>query len=493
MLMKLSLFFFTSILLFFIEWDVFSQELPLGYYIENLRYIENKPSATARFIGFGGGGTALGGDVSNIWHNPAGIGFFNNSILVLDLGFISNANSEHTDSKLYINSLALVSEKKDGVTLAISYNRSSNFHSTLNYNLQNDNNSIVDFFLEQANGIPLANLNNQLDNGLTDLNGLAYSTYIINPDFDDQYFSFIGLASVQQSEEIKRRGRMNQWNIAWSRELKSKLYYGFGFSYKTSFFGEDRLFQEQVLDDSNALKNITLNENLEQRIQGGHLQAGLIYRLKDYIRLGFNINSPSIIFVEEIYSADLTANYNNFEFPLSDTTFTLLSRESDETDILISDYWLALPLELKAGLAFFFKKYGFFTGEIEYIPHRSNRILDIGIPNTTTSADNNFIKNTFKNTFNIKLGLEFRFQNYYLRGGWSSYENPSKDLYTNKFFTNYSLGLGYRRKSFFIDFALLFSNAQESISPYFLAEASTPEININNQIVQAFLTFGIKI
>ncbi|MFW5726788.1 MAG: hypothetical protein ACOCW4_02880, partial [bacterium] len=47
----------------------------------------NGPTGTARFLGIGGAGVSLGGDVSSAYLNPAGLGFYNRSSVVLTPSF----------------------------------------------------------------------------------------------------------------------------------------------------------------------------------------------------------------------------------------------------------------------------------------------------------------------------------------------------------------------------------------------------------------------
>src|SRR5690606_26387699 len=58
-----------------------------GYYEDAYRFSKINPSGSARIIGIGGTQYSLGGDVSNIAGNPAGLGFFRKSEISLSLGY----------------------------------------------------------------------------------------------------------------------------------------------------------------------------------------------------------------------------------------------------------------------------------------------------------------------------------------------------------------------------------------------------------------------
>ena len=53
-----------------------------GYYEDANRYSMTNPGGSARIQAIGGAQTALGGDVSSAYSNPAGLGFFNQSTFV---------------------------------------------------------------------------------------------------------------------------------------------------------------------------------------------------------------------------------------------------------------------------------------------------------------------------------------------------------------------------------------------------------------------------
>lgn len=64
-----------------------------GYFEDAYRFSRTVPAGSARIIGVGGTQWSLGGDVSNIAGNPAGLGFFRKSEASLSLGY-NNWNVE---------------------------------------------------------------------------------------------------------------------------------------------------------------------------------------------------------------------------------------------------------------------------------------------------------------------------------------------------------------------------------------------------------------
>src|SRR5690606_712192 len=133
---------------------------------EFLRISQPEQGASARFKALGNAQTALGGDLSSIAGNPAGLGFFGQSDIGLSFDFSSDVNKAHyfgTNStnnvdKLGINQAAAVFHfpvrKAQGSNLSsgwlnfnigIGYHRTSNFNSTMGFTGLNSESSYSDF------------------------------------------------------------------------------------------------------------------------------------------------------------------------------------------------------------------------------------------------------------------------------------------------------------------------------------------------------------
>src|SRR5690606_4322132 len=77
------------------------------YLEDGLRISQSDQGSTARFKAMGNAQTALGGDLSSIAGNPAGLGYFNNSDASISFDFINDGNQ----SSYYSNSLVTQQNK----------------------------------------------------------------------------------------------------------------------------------------------------------------------------------------------------------------------------------------------------------------------------------------------------------------------------------------------------------------------------------------------
>ena len=71
-------------------YDGFSQ---YGYYSDVMKFSHLFNGGSARIKGIGGATTSLGGDVSSISINPAGVGFFNKKVFSISYKSITKNNS----------------------------------------------------------------------------------------------------------------------------------------------------------------------------------------------------------------------------------------------------------------------------------------------------------------------------------------------------------------------------------------------------------------
>ncbi len=137
-----------------------------------MRYAQDNQTGTARFRAMGGAFGALGGDFSAINVNPAGSSVFANNQVGATLGsFNTKNNSNYFGTKTSENDSNFDIIQAGGVyvfenedrksdwkrfTIAINYENMKNFDNTVYSVGTNPTNSIANYFLSYANGVPLS-------------------------------------------------------------------------------------------------------------------------------------------------------------------------------------------------------------------------------------------------------------------------------------------------------------------------------------------------
>ena len=126
-------------------------------------------------------------------------------------------------------------------------------------------------------------------------------------------------------------------------------------------------------------------------------------------------------------------------------------------------YTVTTPYRLNASAAFIFGNYGMITGDYEFVDYSRMRASssDFNYRNL-----NNFIKDNYSATSNIRIGTEWRWQTLAFRAGYALYGSPfgfgKEDLKT----TSYSCGFGYTYHRFTLDAAYVLSQRKNSYDLY---------------------------
>jgi len=474
-----------------------------GLYNEAFKFSQTRFNGSARMQGMGGIQTALGGDLSSALSNPAGLGFYNRS----EFSFTPSLNFHRSDANFEgrsalnksenfnFNQLGAVfnrpnlDEESDfrGASFAMSLTRTNDFRQEFNYDSQNfaSESSIIDFFLEQADGIPANNI------GGSGLTTQAYNTFLINPVASPapigEYDSFV-TGFPRQIETVKTVGSQYQWSFAAGANYKDQLYFGgnIGFStinykVKNSFVENDFLLDESTPD---VIDNIFIDEDIVLNGKGVNATFGLIYRPISQITLGLSYTTPSWYEINEESFSDLEVNYRDYFYAEEDT---LLSNLVSQGELLVSNYNLRTPSKLNLGMSYFFGKSGFLAADIEMVDYSKANLKS---EDFSPTADNQTIRDLYDRAINFRLGTEWRYDNFRFRGGYAYWADPIKGALADNDIQNITFGLGYRSKKFFADFAVITSLTNEAYSPYFLANGTQPNIKVENKSTNAVITLG---
>ncbi|HRI80236.1 MAG TPA: hypothetical protein PLR06_11940, partial [Cyclobacteriaceae bacterium] len=213
-----------------------------SYPEEALTLSRTQAGGTARIRAMGGAQNALGGDLSSAFYNPAGLGMYNRSELSLSPGYsvagstadyLGNSTDASKGNVMVPNRGVAFHSDKDGTkglwggTFAVNFNRINDFNSTFSYKGTNSVNSIIDYFINAANGTDSTQFQSGTSTRPEGYNyntpvGLAYNNYLIGPlsDFTAGgskiiYDSPVPYQPTVQDETIKTSGAQNQWSFSY--------------------------------------------------------------------------------------------------------------------------------------------------------------------------------------------------------------------------------------------------------------------------------------
>ena len=502
--MKLKILIFFSFLL--------SSNLLLaqsGYYEDAYRFSHVKANGSSRIMGIGGTQWSIGGDVSNIAGNPAGLGFFRSSEASISIGYsdwgvnttyLDQGRSYNTSNFNLPNLSYVMANPKDGLTrgafkggaFGISIQRLANFNTEYGfYSDEIGNTSIIDFYLQDANGIPETQIESF---GLT---GLAYSTYQINPVFVDDngnviqnptsYDSFV-TGFPFQDENITQEGSSNQITFAYGANFNHKVFIGGSVGIRNLSFTSRKTYNEEFPDG--PLINSSLSERLYINGAGLNVNLGLIYKPIDYVNLGFTFQTPTWYAFNEEYEASMFAEYDNYEFEPENIT---LGRVEALSDYIVGSYNLNTPLKIGGGATFFLGKNGFVSADIDFVDYSNSNIKSRDFDE---GPDNEAIRSTYTSTLNYRFGAEFRFDVFRIRGGYAYYGDPIANSDFDRSTNQISGGFGAKLNKFSIDLALINQRFDGLYSSYQVLDAQNnnigPVTQLENNIFTGMLTLGFS-
>ena len=516
---KFSLTLFFAL---FIHSDLFSQQQSFGYYKDVLKFSHFFNGGSARVQAIGCASYSLGGDISSISLNPAGLGFFNKK--VFSLGYNSNkinntslfigesSSSEKSFQQINNISILLPVKNRSGyfspgvsecpdcskLNIGISYIRIKDFTNDRYYRGYNDNNSIIDYFLYDAQGVPLSQISNSEPIQGIGLLQEAYDHYLINPDLDlpGSYFSFVGGFPLQE-ERIINDGGINKFSLSAGTNINDKIFLGFGTSIYFINYEQTRVFYEsqyEILNDDGAwefegiLDFINLKDIFKIKGNGVSTSIGIIFKPINELNIGLNFESKTKYLLKEELDSEIETNYFDYYFQPEDT---ILGNSISGTALSVSQYNFSSPSKFTIASSYFIKKYGFISADIDFINYSSARIQSYDFNHY---PDNQEIINIYKSlAINYRFGIEARLEKFYLRAGYNYLSDPNRISGSiNNEKIKKSLGIGYLSKGINLDIAYTSFNSDSRLSSYPIP-FNEPIANFSTKNRAVIITLGIRI
>jgi hypothetical protein len=466
------------------------------YAKDAIRFSTGQTGSTSRIKAIGNANTAIGGDLTNISGNPAGLGYFTRSEASLTPefdGHTSNAgylgqSSTATKGNPNMNNAGFVfysrlntpsgEDKTHGwvsINVGINYNRTNNFDERVNYGGKNSNNSINDYYANLANA-------EGTDQGT--LQSWAYDQKLISAFASGTSFKYASNSylGVQQAGYINRTGGQSGSDISVGANYSNKLYLGFGLGIASLRYNSTKTFNEtgtaSITEGTTPADrgfNSTYSQHQTTKGEGFNMKFGVIYKVVEAVRLGAVITTPTFLTIDDSFSEGLTNRLSNgnsyangpIEYPLT--------------------YTMRTPFKAAGGLSVFMGQYGFITGDVEYVDYSGTRLNSNDY--YTNSYDNNIIQNTYKSAVNLRAGAELKLGPVALRGGYGIQPSPLKTGGTDT--KTATAGLGYRLGSYYVDAAYMHITGSRIELPYDIG-VNSPVASINQTNNNFFFTVGFR-
>lgn len=489
-----------------------------------LRYSYFPQHGTARSMAIGGAMGSLGGDISALYVNPAGLGLYKTREIVLSPGLVLNSDkatyrdnqnkSNNSAFDLGTSGIVLGWKSRYGRNTSEAFSfgisQTANFNNVLSYSGTNNYSSYSEQFAEE-----IANSGLSVDQILNDPS-FAYGsapalyTYLVDTFTVGGGVSVKGLPeflladgiALDQQKTITTKGGIYELALGYGANTNERFYWGA--SIGLPIVSYDRYTQYRESDPSGNTNNnfdyFELNDRLTTRGVGINGKLGLIFKPAESVRLGITVHTPTYYSLTDRETSDLTTNtegYNGTATAKS-TDFTggvggrtLYTATTPWKAILSASYVLREVNDVR-------QQKGFITADIEYVGYPGANFKADG--NDITSADQayytdlkNIITDYYKGGFNFRLGGELKFNTFMVRLGGAYYSTPYKDPALKSNIIQAGGGIGYRNHGIFVDLTYVQLINKDVNFPYRLVDKANTFANYTNNRGNVMLTFGFKI
>jgi len=487
-------------------------------------------SGSARGVAMGGAFGALGGDITGIAQNPAGIGVYRSSEMVTTLSFASVNTETKTlgriekDSKFnfdfsnfaYIAYVPLSDDVK-AFNFGFTYNRLKNFNR--NYLAKGNKltssltDYIANFTTKYANVDPddlYSYDKGQYDSwpyepeqNLPWISVLGYNGGLIMDDGEVYISPLEPFETVDRTFSVSEQGYIDTYDFTMGANILDKLYLGLTLSLTEMRYGLYSCYTEEfALGGGYDLYN-----SLNTEGAGCRISVGAIYRPTAEFRIGLAYHSQTWYNLIDCYYAQTERDY--------DTNDPRIPLKTHTPYDAAPDYRFTTPDRWVVSLAGILGKKAILSLDYEYSDYSKMKLKSTnGLYTPYYQDQNDDISKDFTGASSLKLGMEYKVTpQLALRAGYAWMQSPLEKSFKasgevflphDRTITAYTLdgdinyfsyGAGYRfTPNFYMDLAFSFKTQTNQLYAYSgeaLGVASVPSAFKNNS-VRGLLTLGYK-
>jgi len=497
-----------------------------------LRYSWYPQSGTARNMAIGGAMGSLGGDITATFVNPAGIGFYKTGEFVLTPGILLNNNKANFRDMITKGNKAGFQVGASGLILgsvnrrkprnssafSVAINQVANFKNLIHYSGYNNYSSFSEQFAEEyaKSGYSIDEIQNTLS-PLPYTAAVAWDAYLIDTitingqkiiKAAPEYLLDSGMA-VHQDMYKKTGGGVYDFSLAYAQNIKDKVLWGVTLGIPYINYKSNTTFTETDTSSNtfNHFKSFIYNDEFTTSGVGFNLKLGVIFKPRDYIRLGLAVHTPTFMYLTDSRKTSLKTYLEDSlgkpEPVIESGSDRFTNNQPGESKYTQRSPWKAI---LSASYVFretenVKKQKGFITVDIEYVNHKASRFSsdnqDITPDQEATykayyKALNNVVKQQYKGAFNFRVGGELKFNIIMARLGFAYYSNPYKDAALKGNQMLLSGGLGYRNKGFFVDLTYVHRMTKDVNFPYRLEDRANTYATLDQKSGNVVATVGWK-
>ena len=298
------------------------------------RFAERQVIGTARYVAMGGAMTAIGGDPSAALDNPAGLGLYRRSEIMLTLDetidrtYQSGTNDRYGRSRFAAPQISAIwslgNPQRIRGLIYSNFMLSSNRLATYNRDIHAEGKDLqmLNTICLKTNGLPEQYLQNKPwdDTEIGWLSILGYETYLINPAEDDLWTPAIEL--IDGTLSISETGSYDQYTLSWAGNINNQWYIGLALNVPTLSYTKNVTHYETNRTHSAELKSMYHLSGV-----GVSGTIGIIYRPIRALRIGASFLTPTTMSLSVQTESDMNTRINGQSYTLLTPANGVISSE----------------------------------------------------------------------------------------------------------------------------------------------------------------------
>lgn len=515
--------------------------------------VDSDLNGTARFVAMGGAMGALGGDISTMGTNPAGIGIYRSHDFATSFGFSSyGTESNYMGNVMNVDkihgsfdNLGFVFSSKIGnltalryVNFGLNYHKSKSFFGNMEMGGALGNLSQTYQMADQAFGIDNWGSDPYMDPGIGWLSVLGYDGWLITDvtsqvtgtpllDEDGNQVSdvngnllyrtpgsYVGLYDNGNATfHSEQRGGIDQYDFNVAFNIKDRVYLGMTLGVYSVDYNKYTVYSE----DYGGGEYYSLTSNNQIVGSGFDIKLGAIIRPFEYspLRVGLAVHTPTFYSLD--YRTRAYVESSVYDPVTGRNEPASVATEEIVNGDMVQEFRLHTPWTYNVSLGYTVGNSLAIGAEYEYQNYSSMEFRN----SQGYSKPYEYVNSTtemMKGVSTFRVGLEYKvIPQFAFRVGYNyrsaifnddAYKDlPIESIQTDTDYANvdalnnYTLGIGYRGKFFYADLAYKYTTRKSEFYPfvnYFytdnvLTEVASPEATqVTDTRSQVLFTIGMR-
>lgn len=464
--------------------------LPVAVYaqspVDAYQISQNDLKGTARFMSMGGAFGALGGDLSTLSQNPAGIGVYRSNELGVSVDLdVQSATTNYMgleynkkNTKFYLNNIGGVAAIRlnnkflPNFNIGFTYNKGASFNRAYRGGIGILKTSLSNYIAGIANSYELTEADVKSTNSYDPYNPgpqdryvpwsaiLGYDSYLISPEGPEGQPNWQGqFGNGTQGSgfyNVRESGSLDEYNIAIGGNIANVLYWGMNFDIVSVDYNISSLWGESMRNayvynpEVGRVRQMDANWGMTNLYNmngtGFNYQLGLIVKPIQELRLGIAFHTPTYFNLTENFYAERV----DYDYPFKDGNYYAETNDGDPTYNKVN---LQTPWKVIVSAAGVIGSKAIISMDYEWNSTRDMKYTEANDYSwgwndwddwgyysynapTPEQEANNQIKVMYRNTNTIRVGAEYRvLPSLSLRAGYSWTSSPvtreAKDQLTN--------------------------------------------------------------